>query len=119
MTIKRKLTPFAPWETTKANGEEKRFIRMGNTQLLHISTRSLNHASFMVYVYMKLESGGQRQFLFPKSKWKSFISPGGFQKAKKELVAAGLIKVLECNANLRKANVYCFSEDWKSNNKSP
>jgi|WetSurMetagenome_2_1015567.scaffolds.fasta_scaffold94276_2 hypothetical protein len=116
---KPKITPFAPWETTKPNGTEKRYIRMGNSQMLHPTTFGLSNSAFRVYSYMKLESGGCRSFIFPKCKWKAYISPGGFQNAKKELIIKGFIKEVECNANLRKANVYCFSEDWKDVNKSP
>ena len=109
-----KKTPFAQWETTKVDGFEKRFIRMGDTQMLHPAVLSLNHTAYRVYTYMKLESGGKPVFEFPRLKWKSFVSPGGFQKAKKELCKAGLIEVAQSNANLRKANVYRFSAVWKA-----
>lgn len=110
---KRKKTPFAPWETTKIDGIEKRYIRMGNSQMLHTITLNLNHATFRVYVYMKLESGGKSTFTFPRSKYKKFVSAGGFDRAVKELCEAGLIEVVERNANLRKPNVYRFSDAWK------
>ena len=110
---KNKKTPFSPWETTKINGAEERYIRMGNSQMLHPAVLSLNHTAYRVYTYMKLESGGKPVFEFPKSKWKSFISPSGFQKAKEELCKAGLIEVAQSNANLRKPNVYRFSAAWR------
>ena len=108
-----KKTPFSPWETTKINGIELRYLRMGNSQMLHPAIRNLTSMAFRVYVYMKLESGGHREFKFPHSKYKSFISSGGFQKALAELCATGLIEIVESNANLRKPNVYRFSEGWK------
>jgi len=111
---RNKITPFAPWETRKNNGKEERYIRMGNSQMLHPAIMNLSHSAFRVYTYMKLESAGKISFTFPKSKWKEFISPAGFQSAKNELCQAGLIEVEQKNAFLRKANVYRFSVDWKT-----
>jgi len=106
-------TPFSSWETTKTDGIEQRYIRMGNSQMLHPAVLNLTHSVYRIYTYMKLKSGGKRSFPFPKSKWKGFISPEGFQKAKNELCEAGLIEIEQNNANLRKANIYRFSEKWK------
>lgn len=108
-----KKVPFPPWQTCKPTGIELRYIRLGNSQLLHERIIGLTHAAFRVYVYMLLESGGKRDFTFPKSKWKAFLSPGGFQGAVTQLCQAGLIEVTEKNANLRKPNKYRFLEDWK------
>lgn len=113
---KYKKTPFAPWETTKENGIEERFIRMGNSMLLHTSVRELSHTAFRVYTYMKLESAGKPEFTFPKTKWKGYISPNGFQKAKEQLCLSGFIEEVQNNANLRKPNVYRFSSKWKNAN---
>lgn len=109
-----KKTPFFTWETTKPDGIEKRYIRMGNSQMLHPRVLGLTPSAFRVYAYMKLESEGRVEFTFPKSKWRAFLSSGGFQSAKKELCEAGLIEVVEKNANLRKPNKYRFSTAWKS-----
>jgi hypothetical protein len=109
-----KKTPFNIWETTKSDGIEERYIRMGNSQMLHPSVFSLTHSAFRVYSYMKLESGGKMIFQFPRRKWRAFISNGGFQKAKKELCVKGFIEQIESNANLRKPNVYKFMTDWKN-----
>ena len=89
---------------------------MGNSQMLHPALMNLSHAAFRVYTYMKLESGGKPVFQFPKAKWHAFISPGGFQHAKKELCDAGLIEVVQRNANIRKPNVYRLSCDWRKDN---
>ncbi len=110
---RNKKTPFKIWETTKDDGYEKRYIRMGNSQMVHPVINNLTHMSYRVYTYMKLESGGKVEFIFPRSKWKKFISPGGFQTAKKELCKSGLIQVVQSNANLRKPNVYRFTTVWK------
>lgn len=109
-----KKTPFPPWETMKKTGIEERYIRMGNSQMLHPHVLKLTHAAYRVYTHMKLESGGKREYEFPKAKWRAFISPAGFQSAKKELCDVGLIEVVQCNANIRKPNIYRFSCDWKT-----
>lgn len=110
---KSKPTPFFSWETTKPNGIEKRYIRMGDTQMLHPAMLSLSHSAFRVYAYMKIESGGHKEFEYPYSKFKKIISKQGFQSALAELVEKGFIKVTQKNKNLRIPNKYAFSDDWK------
>lgn len=105
--------PFANWETTKPNGIEDRYIRNGNTFMLHKATLSLSHASFRVYQYMKLESGGAREFEFPYSKFKYIVSKDGFRGALKELVDKGFIEIVERGNTTRKPNVYRFSTRWR------
>lgn len=109
-----KKTPFPPWQTKKPNGIEERYIRLGNSQLLSNAVLTLNPAAFRVYVYMLLESGGKPVFEFPRSKFIRIISQGGFQKAVKELTAAGFIELEEQNANIRKPNLYRFSDKWRA-----
>ena len=110
---RKKKVPFPAWQTLKPDGVEERYIRLGNSQLLHEKVNRLTHSAFRVYVYMLLESGGKREFTFPRSKYERFISRGGAHSAICELEEAGFIEVLERNFNLRKANVYRFSERWK------
>ena len=107
-----KKTPFAVWETTKTDGIEERYIRNGNSFMLHEATLSLSHAAFRVYQYMKLESGGKMVFEFPYSKYKRIVSKDGFQSSLKELVEKGFIDIKERRANLRKPNIYSFSTRW-------
>jgi len=45
---RNRKTPFAIWETTKANGIEERYIRMGNSQMLHSSMIGLTHSAVRV-----------------------------------------------------------------------
>ncbi len=110
---KSKPTPFKPWETTKTNGIELRYIRMGVTQMSHPATKSLSHSAFRVYEYMKIESGGHKEFEYPYSKFKTIISKKGFQSAVAELVEKGFIVIVEKNKNLRLPNKYAFSDGWK------
>lgn len=114
MSNKNRKTPFNEWETIYQNGEEKRYMRMGNSQMTHPAFLDLSHPAVNVYIHMKIESGGKRVFEFPYSKYKVFISKQGFQTAKDELVKSGFIQIAEKNANLRKPNKYRFSTSWKS-----
>lgn len=110
---KRNYT-FPVWMSAKENLVEIRFIQLGNSLMQHPATMELNHTSYRVLTYMFLESGGKRIFTFPKTKWKKFISPDGFQKAKKQLIKLGFIKEIENNAHRKKANVYSFNVEWKN-----
>lgn len=63
---------------------------------------------------MRIEAGDKKQFTFPKSKAIKIFSYNTFQVAKDELIENGLIKEIQNNKNLRKPNIYEFSEDWKN-----
>lgn len=112
---RKKITPFKEWETTKENGVEKRFIRIGSTKLARMT--ELSPSAFKVLVCMCMESAGNQTFVFPNSKYKDYMSRNTFLKAKDELVKMGYIEEVENNKNLRRANVYKFTVDWKSQNK--
>ncbi len=111
---RRKKTPFAPWESKTPDGIEKRFIRLGNTQMVSEAMRGLSPSAYKIYTYMKLESAGNREFEFPHKKYASFMSKPTFFKALRELEQAGFIDVIQHNANLRQPNVYRFSDRWKT-----
>lgn len=108
-----KKTPFPPWQTMKENGIEERYIRLGNSQLLHCATMELGDKAFRLYIHMLLEAGGKKEFTFPRSKYKKLAGNTVFQNAKEELLNRGFIKIKQNNANLRKPNIYEFSEEWK------
>ena len=76
--------------------------------------RSLSPSAFKIYCYMRLESAGNRSFKFPHAKYRSYMSKPTFLKAKKELIDKGFIDVVQNNKNLRKANIYAFSDRWKT-----
>lgn len=111
---RNKVTPFEQWETTKADGIEKRYIRLGATLLASEKMRSLSPSAFKIYCYMRIESGGNRSFKFPHAKYCSYMSKPTFIKARQELVDKGFIEIIQNNGNLRKANIYAFSDRWKS-----
>lgn len=108
-----KKIPFKPWQTCKENGIEERYIRLGNSQLLHKATKDLSDKAFKIYAYMLLEAGGKMEFEFPQQKWSKISSKDAFHRAKAELIEKGFITLKQSNANLRKPNIYAFSEGWK------
>lgn len=108
-----KKTPFPSWQTCKPDGVEQRYIRLGNSQLLHPAMLKLSDKAQIVYIHMLLEAGGNREFTFPRSKYSPIAGHTAFQKAKEELIRCGFIRVKQNNANLRKANIYEFTDDWK------
>ncbi len=109
---RKSKTPFKPWETTKENGLEDRFIRLGNSQMLHPVYKSLSSSAKEIYQYMKLESGGYLDFEFPASKYLDLMSKHTFLKAKAELIEKGFIEELQNNRFIRKPNIYRFSAKW-------
>lgn len=109
-----KKVEFKPWETTKADGIEKRYIRLGNTLLCSAAARGLSSSAFKVLTYMKIESAGKKYFQFPCHKYIDFMTKPTFQKALTELEKVGFIDVLSRNKNLRIPNEYAFSSRWKT-----
>jgi len=108
-----KKVPFPPWASKTIDGIEKRYDRLGATQMASEAMRSLSGNAFKIYWYMRLESAGKKEFTFSHVKYRSYLSKPTFFKAIKELEDKGLIDVVQHNKNLRKANVYAFSERWK------
>lgn len=108
---RKKITPFKEWETTKENGIEKRYIRIGSTKLARMT--ELSPSAFKVFVCMCMESAGKETFEFPYSKYKDYMAKNTFKKVKAELIAAGYIEEVQNNQNLRKPNVYRFATGWK------
>ena len=108
-----KKVPFAPWESRAPDGVEKRYFRIGVTLTSSEAMRNLPPSAFKVLIYMKMESAGKKQFEFPYAKYRSFMTKPTFSKALKDLVSHGFVDVVQNNRNLRKPNVYAFSERWK------
>lgn len=111
---RHKVTPFECWETQSATGIEKRYFRMGATFMASEQTRGLSSSAFKILCYMKIESAGKKQFKFPHAKYRSYMSKPTFKKAKDELISKGFIDEVQNNKNLRKANIYAFSDRWKT-----
>lgn len=111
---KSKKTPFPMWQTCKPDGIESRYIRLGNSQMLHPAMLNLSDKAFKIYSHMLLESGGKQEFTFAHSKYSNLASKAVFQRVKDELIEKGFISEKQNNANLRKPNVYVFSDQWKN-----
>lgn len=110
---RQKKTPFAPWETRASDGIEKRYIRLGNTLLYDPAFLQLSPMAKQAYIYMRIESAGKPEFIMPHSKYTKFAKKDSFLRAREELENAGFIETVQHNGNLRKPNVYRFSERWK------
>lgn len=110
---RKKPTPFKPWETMKDNGIENRYIRMGDTQMLHPAFLHLSASAKELYLYMKLESAGKLIFEMPKSKYLKFMTNPTFERAKKELISAGFLEIEADRRHQFKATQYRFSVKWK------
>ena len=110
---KGKKRAWHEWESCAPDLQDGRFMRISNSQMLHEKMRGLSGNAFMLYAYMKLEAGGNVVFEFPRSKYISLMAENTFQRAKTELLKAGLIEVEENNANLRRPNKYRFATRWK------
>lgn len=110
---RQKKIPFAPWETRAGDGIENRFIRLGNTLLYDPAFLQLSAKAKEVYIYMRIESAGKKEFTLPHSKYIQFSKKDSFLRARDELEKAGFIEMVQSNGNLRKPNVYSFSERWK------
>lgn len=109
-----KKTPFAPWESRKADGIEERYFRMGASFMASEAVRGLSGNAFKILCFMKIESGGRREFQFPFRKYKAYMAKSTFFRARDELIQKGFLEIVQCNRNLRQANVYSFSEQWKA-----
>ena len=109
-----KKTPFQLWESKADGGIEKRYFRLGATIMASEAMRGLSSSAFKIYCYMRIESGGKREFRFPHCKYQSFMSKPTFFKARDELVQKGFVDIVRNNRNLRQANIYAFSDRWKT-----
>lgn len=117
MSRQKKKTPFPSWTTKTSNGIEKRYIRIGNSLMLSKVYQMLSNSAKVIYSYMLLESGSNREFEFTASIYLKLMSRDTFFKARNELIEKGFIEIKQNNANIRKANVYAFSEAWKEKDK--
>ena len=106
-----KKTPFRSWESTSAGGIEKRYIRLGATKAARMG--NLSDAAYRIFICMMMEAGGKEDFVFPRSKYRTYSGNDKFLRARQELIDKGFLEVVQNNANLRRPNVYRFSDKWK------
>ena len=113
MTRKKSFVPFHPWETLEASGCERKYTRMGVTQVRSEAFLALMPSAVSVYLQMKIEAGGKPQFEMPHRVYTRFISNSAFQNALKDLEDKGFVEIIEKNKNRRIPNVYGFSTAWR------
>ena len=102
-----------PWLSARADCKEKRFIQVGDSLLFSDSFKSLSTGAQMLYLCMCMESGGQRNLVFPLSAAKKYgIAQRSFRRYLEELEKASFIEKVSL-ANLKKPNEYTFSLTWK------
>ena len=104
--------PF--WLTTLPKWIKELIVMKGYSFYEHPSVQSLSPLAYKVYDFMCKECGGKREFKFPYSVYKNFASKQGFLNAKNELIEKGFIEIAQSNANLRKPNLYRFTDTWKN-----
>ena len=69
---KRKHGPtIVPALSAKVDNKEKRFIQVGNSQLLSKQFHALSTGSRFLYFCMAMESGGRKNFILPQKDAKS------------------------------------------------
>ena len=102
------------WLSAKLDCKEGRFCQIGNSFLFSDKVQALSNGAFRLYICMAMESGGRREFKFPKSTAKKYGIPyQSYRGQLAELIKSGFVKCTESNWNIRKENVYAFDLEWK------
>lgn len=112
---RNRKTPFASWETTAPGGMERRYIRVADTFFCHPAYKALGDKAARLYLHMRMESGGKREFELPYTKAQRImpISRPAIQASIAELSDRGFIDKVEHGKSTRTPNLYRFSERWK------
>lgn len=126
--MSKKAKPPKPPEKWEYKGTNQKFARLHCTMLTDNGFLELKPRVRMLYVYMKLQykgdanknapNGDKAQFLFPwhlaNKTYKLYTNQNTFREDIAELIRQGFIECVENKRNLRKPNVYKFSDKWKS-----
>lgn len=109
------------------DGASSRHININYQVMTSKAFLSCSNNARLLYVCMRAEQYGtdaykhpnkdNTQFIFAKKqyndKYKLFTNATQFRKTRDELIEKGLIKCIEDNSHIRKANVYTYSDKWK------
>ena len=109
----KKLFKIPFWLTAAINHIKERFVMKTYSFYEHPAVQSLSPSAYKVYDYMCKECGGNMEFIFPNSVIEKITTPPTFRAARKELIEKGFIELVQNNANLRKPNLYRFTDRWK------
>lgn len=116
LASKYKKTPLEPHLSFTQDGNEP-FVRLTSSLTasplylkLSFATRSL-----LLDIYLYVGKDYNSSFTYPEAlaKKRVGLSKQTFINAKKQLIDYGFIEVVEYNRNLRKANVYKLSCNWR------
>ncbi|MBO5247509.1 MAG: tyrosine-type recombinase/integrase [Eubacterium sp.] len=108
-----KKTPFPPWFTTRADGIEKRYIRLGVTLTSSEAFRDLSNSAVRIYLNMMMEAGGNKDFTFPCHKYINYMSKQTFFTARTELVNHGFITIKQNNRSCLNTQLKRFLKGTK------
>lgn len=79
----------------------------------HWRETKLSPTARALYEDMAYQAAGKREFTYPRSVYEQLCGKAAFYTARQELIQGGYLEVVENNSNVRKPNVYRFSDKWK------
>lgn len=120
-----KKKPPEAWESI---GKNNKFVRLFYEQLYSNAAKKLTPRQRALYLYMKAQYSGKHTGKSPDGKSNHFCfswrqaheetalygSKQTFYADIKALEVIGFIECVENNKNLRKKNIYAYSDKWKS-----
>lgn len=116
MANKYKKTPLEPHLTFTKDGNEP-FVRLTSSLTTSPLYLKLGNAAkvLLIDIYLYVGKDYSSSFTYPESLAKKRIglAKQTFLNSKKQLIDNGFIEVVEYNRNLRKANVYKISCNWR------
>lgn len=105
---------LAAWLSARLDCKEGRFVQIGNSLLLSEQFQALSAGAKHTYLCMAMESGGKREFVFPRAAAQKYgIPKNSLTRHVDELSKNGFISV-NSGAHVREANIYSFSFTWKN-----
>lgn len=105
-----------PWLSKRADCKEGRFLQIGNSICLSKEFQSLYSGAQITYIFMALEAGTSRKFIFTHTTAKKYgIASRSFDRYTKELVEKNFL-TMSSGKNTRTPNEFEFSFAWKLDN---
>ena len=114
MGRRKKITPFHAYETD--NKEDKNYIRLTKTLLMHTKFIKLSKSAKVLYVYMRLWAYPNMEFTYPINTAKRIMTKNTFLKSINDLEKGGFIEIVFRNKYSHQMNVYKFSNKWYKEN---
>lgn len=113
MSKKKIYTPFQHYHSMAPDGAEKRYARLACSMMQSPAVQGLSHTAYRLFIEMMMNASWKPEFNFSRSTYRKFIANSTFDRAIHELEKAGIIRIVEHNKNLRKSNLYGWSNAWK------